>query len=67
MIDSELVPWGKGEKHPGEGDEIESETICLQAVEVRKNNNVPIEEWANEFMCIASLRSTDRRRSESEP
>ena len=21
MIDSEVVPWGKGEKHPGEGDE----------------------------------------------
>ena len=23
MIDSELVPWGKGEKQPGEGDEID--------------------------------------------
>jgi len=32
MIDSELVPWGKGEKHPGKGDEIVSETICLQGV-----------------------------------
>ena len=32
MIDSEQVPWGKGEKHPGEGDEIVSETICLQGV-----------------------------------
>ena len=30
MIDSEQVPWGKGEKQPGEGDEIVSETICLQ-------------------------------------
>ena len=27
--DSELVPWGKGEKQPGEGDEIEPETILL--------------------------------------
>ncbi len=35
MIDSELVPWGKGEKQPGEGDEIVSETICLQRVEVQ--------------------------------
>jgi len=32
MIDSEQVPWGKGEKQPGEGDEIVSETICLQGV-----------------------------------
>lgn len=32
MIDSEQVPRGKGEKHPGEGDEIVSETTCLQKV-----------------------------------
>ena len=32
MIDSEQVPWGKGEKHPGEGNEIVSETIYLQRV-----------------------------------
>ena len=31
--DSELVPWGKGEKNPGEGSEIVPETVCLQAVE----------------------------------
>ena len=30
--DSEQVPWGKGEKHPDEGSEIEPETECLQAV-----------------------------------
>ena len=30
--DSELVPRGKGEKHPGEGDEIVSETVHLQSV-----------------------------------
>ena len=30
MIDSELVPWGKGEKQAGEAVEIEPETICLQ-------------------------------------
>ncbi len=30
--DSELVPWGKGEKNPGEGSEIEPETVYVQAV-----------------------------------
>ena len=32
LTDSELVPRGKGEKNPGEGSEIEPETVCLQAV-----------------------------------
>ncbi len=32
MTDSEQVPWGKGEKHPDEGSEIEPETGSLQAV-----------------------------------
>ncbi len=32
MTDSELVPWGKGEKYPDEGSETEPETECLQAV-----------------------------------
>ena len=30
--DSEQVPWGKGEKNPEQGSEIEPETVCLQAV-----------------------------------
>ena len=30
--DSVQVPWGKGEKNPDKGSEIESETECLQAV-----------------------------------
>ena len=30
--DSELVPWGKGEKYPEKGSEIDPETVCLQAV-----------------------------------
>ncbi len=30
--DSELVPWGKGEKHPEQGSEIEPETVYLQTV-----------------------------------
>ena len=31
QTDSELVPWGKAEKNPGEGSEIEPETISLQS------------------------------------
>jgi hypothetical protein len=30
--DSELVPRGKGEKHPEQGDETDPEIVCLQAV-----------------------------------
>ena len=41
LTDSELVPWGKGEKNPDEGSEIESEIECLQAVEARKGDGVP--------------------------
>ena len=33
MIDSEQVPWGKGEKQAGKAVEIEPETIYLQGVE----------------------------------
>ena len=36
VTDSELVPWGKGEKNPDEGSEIDPEIECLQAVEARK-------------------------------
>jgi len=32
MTDSELVPWGKGEKNPDKGSEIDTEIECLQAV-----------------------------------
>jgi len=62
MIDSEQVPWGKGEKQPGEGGEIVPETVCLQGVGAWLLNfcfwasdGVPIEEWANEFVSIACL------------
>ena len=33
LTDSEPVPWGKGEKNPCEGSEIEPETAYVQAVE----------------------------------
>ena len=32
LTERELVPWGKVEKNPGEGSEIEPEIIDLQAV-----------------------------------
>ena len=32
MTDSELVPWGKGEKYPDKGNETVPETERLQAV-----------------------------------
>jgi hypothetical protein len=35
--DSEEVPRGKGEKNPGEGSEIEPETMCPQQVEASGN------------------------------
>ena len=41
VTDSELVPWGKGEKNPDEGSEIDPESECLQAVEARKGDGVP--------------------------
>ena len=41
VTDSELVPWGKGEKNPDEGSEIDPEIECLQAGEARKGDGVP--------------------------
>lgn len=32
LTDSEAVLWRKGEKNPGEGSEIEPETVYVQAV-----------------------------------
>ena len=33
--DSEQVPWGKGEKNPDKGSEIDTEIECLQAVRAK--------------------------------
>ena len=43
MTDSEIVPWGKGEKNPEQGSEIEPETVYLQAVgaPVYRGDGVP--------------------------
>ena len=39
--DSELVPWGKGEKYPKKGSAIVPETIRLQAVGAFRGDGVP--------------------------
>lgn len=57
MIDSELVPWGKGEKQPGEGNEIVSETVRLQRAGARKGDGIPIEEWTCECAVCRRLRT----------
>ena len=49
--DSELVPWGKGEKYPEQGSEIDPETVRLQAV------GAVFIQWRRAF-CIMSLRVT---------
>ena len=50
VTDSELVPWGKGEKNPDEGSEIDPEIQCLQAVEARKGHGVPFVSWVSELV-----------------
>ncbi len=40
LIDSEQVPWGKGEIDPVIGSETDPETECLQAVEAPKGVTV---------------------------
>ena len=55
MIDSEPVPWGKGEKNPGEGSEIELKPYAYKEPEPfpsqdGQGDGVPIEEWSNEFL-----------------
>ena len=54
MTDSELVPWGKGEKHPDEGSEIDLKP-CVYKQSEPTGDGVPIEEWANELIYVAWL------------
>ena len=63
MTDSELVPWGKGEKQPGEGGEIdlkpcaykELEPVTFTSLLVRGGDSVLFVERSNESVCTASL------------
>lgn len=67
--DSEQVLWRKGEKTPGEGSEIESETVCLQGVRAGlSRDGVPFVEWANELSYngkVNCFRAGSRRETES--
>ena len=58
MIDSELVPRGKGEKNSGKENEIEPETVYLQWLEVviYYYNQVPIEEWSDELTVYSKVK-----------
>ena len=53
LTDSEPVPWGKGEKNPCEGSEIDPETVCVQAV------GADFVRWLRTF-CIMGQRLTVR-------
>ena len=56
--DSEQVPWGKGEKNPSKGSEIEPETVNQQDVTaLLKGGSVPFVEWACELRYAARLRN----------
>ena len=66
MTNSEVVPWGKGEKNPLMGSEKEHETLCWQAVGgYIVTDRVPVEEWAGDLEKMAWLRKKIRSRSES--
>ena len=54
MTDSELVPWGKGEKNPDKGSEIDLKP-CVYKQSEPTGDGVPIEEWANELIYVAWL------------
>jgi len=53
VTDSELVPWGKGEKAPRKGNEKILKLDANKQWEVRsfteRTDRVPIEEWTGEF------------------
>ena len=51
LTDSEPVPWGKGEKNPCEGSEIDPETVYVQAV------GAVLGRWLRTF-CIMGQRLT---------
>ena len=56
LTDSEPVPWGKGEKNPCEGSEIDPETVCVQAVGADLFcDGVPFVLWVNDLISVASL------------
>ena len=70
MTDSELVPRGKGEKHPVEGSERVPEIVCLQAAGGlwlfgAMSDCVPLA-WAGELLVSSKVKPLRWSRSESE-
>ena len=70
LTDSVQVPWGKGEKNPDKGSEIESWNRVLTNSQraIVKPNGVPLALWAAELWCVARLSRwrCSRRETESE-
>ena len=62
MTDSELVPWGKGEKNPYKGSEKTLKPIAYKRSKANvlykdKAYGVPFAWWASELYCMARLRN----------
>ena len=68
LTDSVQVPWGKGEKNPDEGSEIESWNRVLTNSQraIVKPDDVPLALWAAELWCVARLSRCRCSRRETE-
>jgi hypothetical protein len=70
LTDSVPVPWGKGEKNPDKGSEIDSWNRVLTNSQraIVKPDGVPFALWAAELWCVARLSRwrCSRRETESE-
>ena len=70
LTDSVPVPWGKGEKNPDKGSEIDSWNRVLTNSQraIVKPDGVPFALWAAELRCVARLSRwrCSRRETESE-
>ena len=68
LTDSEQVPWGKGEKNPDKGSEIESWNRVLTNSQraIVKPDGVPFALWAFELWCVARLSRCRCSRRETE-
>ena len=70
LTDSVPVPWGKGEKNPDKGSEIESwnRVLTNRQRAIVKPDVVPLALWAAELWCVARLSRwrCSRRETESE-
>ena len=58
--DSEQVPWGKGEKNPGEGSEIDLKSFAYMQWELYAGDFGLLNEWLRTF-CLMGPRVTPRQ------